>query len=309
MAAPAVLEHFGGRPVTPAVIEAKGLTKRYSNGVLALDGLDLTVRGGEVYCLLGANGAGKTTAIGLFFDFHRPTSGNALICGVVVGEKPLEAKRHAAYVAENVLLYGSLTALQNLDFFARIGGCRVDRERLEETLALVGLEPEAFRRKVKTFSKGMRQKLGIAVAMVKESKAIFLDEPTTGLDPKAADEFMRILLDMRDAGRSILISTHDIPCAEAVADTVGIMKEGRLLRERRTGGDGRISHLRQEYLEAIEGSPHGASPKFRRHRTAGFAVVADASRAGPTAPATTSQPSLGPAPTGPQMKDRRTGGP
>ncbi len=243
------------------VIEARGLTKRYSNGVLALDGLNLEVKPGEVYCLLGANGAGKTSAIGLFFDFHRPTAGQALICGVHVAKHPLEAKRHAAYVAENVLLYGNLTALQNLDFFARIGGRRGLRtDDLERALADVGLQPESFRRKVKTFSKGMRQKLGIGIAMIKESQAIFLDEPTSGLDPKAAGEFIRILLDLRHRGASILVSTHDIPCAETVANRVGMMKEGRLVRERPIVGLG-PGGLQREYLDAMDGADrNGATP-------------------------------------------------
>ncbi|GAB4243846.1 MAG: ABC transporter ATP-binding protein [Acidobacteriota bacterium] len=235
------------------VIEARGLTKRYPNGVLALDNLHLKVFGGEIYCLLGPNGAGKTTTIGLFFDFHRPTAGQALICGVEVAEEPMEAKRHAAYMAENVLLYGRLTALQNLDFFARLAGRRDwRREDSEALLHRVGLQAEAFRREVRTFSKGMRQKLGIAVAMAKGADALLLDEPTTGLDPKAADDFVAILRGLQQEGKALLVCTHDLLRVAELATRVGIMRAGRLVREH-TSADfpGGVRDLFECYEEAM----------------------------------------------------------
>ena len=106
------------------LIEARNLSKRYENGVLALDALNLKVNAGEIYCLLGANGAGKTTAINLFLDFIEPSSGKALLNDIDVARNPLEAKKYVAYVSENVMLYGNFTARQNLDFFARLGGRR-----------------------------------------------------------------------------------------------------------------------------------------------------------------------------------------
>jgi len=215
-----------------AAIEAVKLSKRYDSGVLALDALDLRIRGGEIYGLLGANGAGKTTTIHLFLNFIEPTGGQALIRGIDVARDSLEARRHSAYVSENVMLYRSLTARQNLDFFARIAGAgALDRRRSSSILSEVGLGTGFFDRRVGEFSKGMRQKLGIAIAIVKDAPAIFLDEPTSGLDPTAGAEFMSLLRDLRSRDKAILMSTHDIFRAREIADRVGIMKGGHLLAE------------------------------------------------------------------------------
>ena len=166
------------------MIEAIDLTKRYEDGVLALDALNLKVNVGEIYCLLGANGAGKTTTINLFLDFIVPTAGQALLNNVNVAKTPLEAKRYVAYVSENVMLYGNFTARQNLDFFARLGGKHdLKKDDYYMVLREVGLQEKAFEQRVKTFSKGMRQKVGIAIAIIKDAPAILLDEPTSGLDP------------------------------------------------------------------------------------------------------------------------------
>jgi ABC-2 type transport system ATP-binding protein len=215
------------------MIEAKNLSKRYEDGILALDALSLKVHPGRIYCLLGANGAGKTTTINIFLDFIQPTSGQALINGIDVTKQPLEAKKHVAYVSENVMLYGSFTARQNLDFFARLAGKRhLKRENYYHAMRQVGLPEKTFDQKVKAFSKGMRQKLGIAIAIIKDAPALFLDEPTSGLDPKAAAEFAEILLDLKNQGKAILMSTHDIFRAKELADSMGIMKEGRKVMER-----------------------------------------------------------------------------
>jgi len=234
------------------MLEAKDLTKRYEDGVLALDHLNLTVNDGEVFCLLGANGAGKTTAINLFFDFISATSGQALIDGIDVAEKPLDAKRRASYVSENVMLYGNFTARQNLDFFARLGG-RDDcsKEDYYMVLRRVGLQEKAFEQRVKNFSKGMRQKLGIAIAIIKGAPNVLLDEPTSGLDPKAAADFMELLHELRGEAKAVLMCTHDIFRAKAHADRVGIMKEGRLVmvrtREELQGED--LEKLYLEYMQ------------------------------------------------------------
>jgi ABC-2 type transport system ATP-binding protein len=234
------------------MLEAKDLTKRYEDGVLALDHLNLTVNDGEVFCLLGANGAGKTTAINLFFDFIPASSGQALIDGIEVAEKPLDAKRRASYVSENVMLYGNFTARQNIDFFARLGG-RDDcgKEDYYMVLRRVGLQEKAFEQRVKTFSKGMRQKLGIAIAIIKGAPNVLLDEPTSGLDPKAGADFMELLRELRSEEKAILMCTHDIFRAKAHADRVGIMKEGRLVmvrtREELQGED--LEKLYLEYMQ------------------------------------------------------------
>jgi len=215
------------------MIEAKNLSKRYEDNVLALDALNLQVNPGEIYCLLGANGAGKTTAINLFLDFIQPTEGQVLLNKIDVTEMPLEAKKHVAYVSENVMLYANFTARQNLDYFAKLGRKRnLKKDDYYRAMKEVGLQEKAFEQRVKEFSKGMRQKLGIAIAMVKDAPALLLDEPTAGLDPKAGAEFLETLIDLRAKGKAILMSTHDIFRCKDVADRVGIMKEGRKVMER-----------------------------------------------------------------------------
>ncbi len=241
------------------MIQAIDLSKRYEDGVLALDALNLHVKPGEIYCLLGANGAGKTTTINLLLDFIAPTSGKALINGIDASARPLEAKRHVAYVPENVMLYGSFTARQNLDFFARLGGRNdLGRDGLHAVMREVGLPEKAFEQRVKELSKGMRQKLGIAIAMVKEAPALLLDEPTSGLDPKAGAEFLETLTELRGKGKAILMSTHDIFRAKQIADRVGIMKEGRKVMER-TREELEYENLERIYLDYMRGGVSNAA--------------------------------------------------
>ncbi len=222
------------------MLQAIDLSKRYEDNNLALDALNLSIQEGEIFCLLGANGAGKTTAINLFLNFIEPTGGVALINEIDVNKDPLEAKKYVSYVSENVMLYGNFTARQNLDFFARLGGKKnLSKEDYHMQMRHIGLQEEAFEMRVKKFSKGMRQKLGISIAIIKDAPNILLDEPTSGLDPKAAAEFIKILKNLRNQGKTILMCTHDIFRTKVIADRIGIMKEGRLVMIR----------TREEFLE------------------------------------------------------------
>ncbi|HBH82399.1 MAG: ABC transporter ATP-binding protein [Bacteroidetes bacterium GWE2_41_25] len=222
------------------MLQAIDLTKRYEDQQLALDALNLEIKEGEIFFLLGANGAGKTTTINLFLNFIEPTGGKALINGIDVTKEPLESKKYVSYVSENVMLYGNFTARQNLDFFAKLGGKpNLTKEDYYMRMREVGLQEEAFEKKLKTFSKGMRQKVGLTIAIIKDAPNILLDEPTAGLDPKAAAELMQILVNLKRQGKSILMCTHDIFRAKNIADRVGIMKEGRLVMVR----------TRSEFLE------------------------------------------------------------
>ena len=215
------------------MIEAIDLTKRYDETHLALDALNLKVSPGEIYFLLGANGAGKTTVLNIFLNFIEPTSGRAFINAIDVTKEPLEAKKYIAYVSEDLMLYGNFTARQNLDFFARLGGKQgLKKDDCYQVLREVGLEEKAFEQKLKEFSKGMRQKVGLAIAIVKDAPAILLDELTSGLDPKVGAELMETLDRLRARGKAILIATHDIFRAKEMADRIGIMKEGRKVMER-----------------------------------------------------------------------------
>ena len=236
------------------MLQAIDLTKRYEDGTLALDHVSLAVGESEIFCLLGANGAGKTTTINLFLSFIEPTGGSALINGIDVVKHPLETKDHVSFVSENVMLYDNFTARQNLDYFARLGGKRnLTKEDYYTAMRRVGLQEEAFEMRLKKFSKGMRQKLGITIAIIKDATNILLDEPTAGLDPSAAAEFIAILRELREEGKSILMSTHDIFRARDIADRVGIMKKGQLVmvrsREEFKGED--LEKIYLEYMQAV----------------------------------------------------------
>jgi len=212
------------------VIEALRLSKHF-NGVPAVDALDLTIKPGEVFCLLGANGAGKTTTINLFLNFIAPTSGEARISGLSVVDHPVETKKRLAYIPEQVMLYRNLTGLENLRFFSRLAGAAADSDQeLLGVLAQAGLPEAHARHRVGTYSKGMRQKVGVAITIAKKAEALLLDEPTSGLDPKAANDFSILVSDLARRGVAILMATHDLFRAKETGHRVGIMKHGRLVQ-------------------------------------------------------------------------------
>ncbi len=213
------------------MLKAERLSKSY-NGTQALDDLNLEVAPGEIYCLLGANGAGKSTTIHLFLNFIEPTGGRALVNGLDVTEAPLESKRYLAYIPEQVMLYPHLSGLENLAYFAALAGHgeHADAE-LRAFLTRSGLQADAHDRRVSTYSKGMRQKVGIAIALAKKAGALLLDEPTSGLDPQASNEFSTIITGLRDTGVAVLMATHDLFRAKELGSRVGIMRRGVLRAE------------------------------------------------------------------------------
>ncbi len=230
------------------MLETIDLSKSY-NGSKALDTLNLKIPPGEIFCLLGANGAGKTTTINLFLNFIPPTSGSAKINELDVVRHSLETKKYLAYIPEQVMLYRNLTGLENLEYFTSLaGGERYTRAVLLGFLGEAGLAAEAAEKRVSAYSKGMRQKVGIAIAIAKEAKALLLDEPTSGLDPKAANEFSELLKKMSDSGAAILMATHDLFRAKESGTRVGIMKHGRLVATLRTEEIGHAD-LERIYLE------------------------------------------------------------
>ena len=229
------------------MIEAIDLTKTFG-ATLAVDRINLIIKPGEVFCLLGANGAGKTTTINLFLNFVAPTSGAARIDGLSVVEHPVETKQRLAYIPEQVTLYRNLTGLENLRFFSRLAGAHADsEEELLAVLAQAGLTADQARGRVSSYSKGMRQKVGIAITIAKGASALLLDEPTSGLDPKASNDFSTLLADLSARGVAILMATHDLFRAKESGTSVGIMKHGRLVE---TLGTAELGHrdLEQIYL-------------------------------------------------------------
>ena len=211
------------------MLEAINVTKDFGTH-RALDDVTLRVEPGEIYCLLGANGAGKTTLINLFLNFLEPTYGTVAIAGRDAGRHPLETKRDIAYIPETVMLYGVLSGYENLRYFAELAtGRKRTRDELIALLEEAGLDPAAADRRVSAYSKGMRQKVGIAIALAKNAKALLLDEPTSGLDPSAANEFSRLMKQAADRGVAVLTTTHDLFHAKQTGSRIGIMKQGKLV--------------------------------------------------------------------------------
>jgi ABC-2 type transport system ATP-binding protein len=234
------------------MLETKNLTKEYEDGLLALDHLDLKIEPGEIFCMFGANGAGKTTAINLILGFIPPTEGTALIEGIDVVKEPLKSKDFVSFVSENVMLYGNFTAYQNVDYFSRLAGKRnLTKTDYAQVMKRVGLQEEAFDMRTKNFSKGMRQKLGIAIAILKDAPNLILDEPTSGLDPRSGQEFLELLLELRNKGRSIFISSHDIFRAKFIADRVGFMMQGKLVMMK-TSEELKGEDLNKLYIEYMQ---------------------------------------------------------
>lgn len=209
---------------------AENLSKTYGD-YKALNNLNLKLNKGEIFALLGQNGAGKSTTINIFLGFVKPTEGAAKINGISVVDHPEETKKFIAYIPETVLLYPNLTGVENLKFFSSLAGFDYDNEALTDFLSKAGLQSDAHHNRLGGYSKGMRQKVGIAIAIAKKAKVLLLDEPTSGLDPKASNEFSEILKELASEGTTIFMATHDIFRAKEVADRIGIMKRGNLISE------------------------------------------------------------------------------
>lgn len=235
------------------MIEAVDLRKRYPNGKLALDSLSFRVSPGEICCLLGTAGAGKTTTINLLLGFTEATAGKALIDGIEVGENSLAARRRAAYLGSEMGFYGELTARRNLEFFDRLGGGpRRRRAEYDQALREVGLPEAAFGQRVRCFDAGFRQKLGVAAALLKGAPALLIDGPLAGLDAKSAADLVELLDALRSRGRAILLATYDLFWAHQLADRVVLLKEGRQVLSR-SREELKKEDLDQLYLDYLHG--------------------------------------------------------
>ena len=211
-------------------IETHELTKRYGNQV-AVNRLTLEVKPGEIFGFLGPNGAGKTTTLLMLLGLSEPTSGTARVCGHDPAREPLLVKRLVGYLPESVGFYEDMTAIQNLTYVARLNGIRDGglRHRMEELLDQVGLLGEA-RKRVGAYSRGMRQRLGIAEVLLKDPKVAFLDEPTLGLDPDGTQKMLDFIVDLgRRKNITVFFSSHLLDQVQRVSDRVGIMLKGNLV--------------------------------------------------------------------------------
>ncbi len=231
------------------MLEAIDLTKKYGK-YTALNQLDLSVKKGEIFCLLGQNGAGKTTTINLFLGLLEPTGGEALINGVPVKTNGNTTTKMIAFIPEVVQLYGNLSGIENLNFFSRLAGFTYSNAELSAFLLKAGLQEKAHKNRLESYSKGMRQKVGIAIALSKNASYIFMDEPTSGLDPKATLEFTKICKELSQEGKTIFMATHDIFNAVNVGTRIGIMKEGKLIYTANTNAIN-ANELQDLYLKTI----------------------------------------------------------
>lgn len=224
------------------VIETRGLTKRYGK-VVAVDGLELSIEAGEVYGLLGPNGSGKTTTILMLLGLTEPSAGTVRVLGLDPAREPLSLKRQVGYLPDSVGFYGEMTAWENLAYIARLNGLprALAQQRMERVLERMGLA-EVAQRPVSTFSRGMRQRLGLAEVLLKEPKVVILDEPTLGLDPEAAQEFLKMIQGLKNEGITVLLSSHLLHQVQAICDRVGLFHQGKLVLE------GRVEELAQRVL-------------------------------------------------------------
>ena len=208
----------------------KGLTKSFDRP--AVRGLDLTLRAGEFYALLGPNGAGKTTSLRMTAGLLRPDAGSIAIFGVDALRTPVEAKRITAWVSDEPMIYDKLTPIEYLEFVAGLWQVapRLAKANAETLIDWLGLGPHAHER-CQGFSKGMRQKVALAGALVHDPRLIILDEPLTGLDAGSARQVKNVLLERVRAGCTVLMTTHILEVAERMAERIGIIAQGRLIAE------------------------------------------------------------------------------
>ena len=234
-----------------AAIRTEGLTKRYGD-TLALDGLELDVRPGEVYGFLGPNGAGKTTTIRLLLGLHKPTAGRAFLFGVDAWRDPVAAHRRAAYVAGEPFLWPALTGAETLTYLARLRGS-TDTAYRDVLVDRFQLDTE---KRVRALSKGNRQKVQLVAAFATRADLLLLDEPTAGLDPLMEVAFRATVLEAKERGQTVFLSSHILSEVEALCDRVGILRRGRLVDQ------GTLDELRHLSAQAIEVTFEGPAPEL-----------------------------------------------
>jgi ABC-2 type transport system ATP-binding protein len=226
------------KPIESA-LQVRGLTKRFDR--LAVDALDLTIQSGEFYALVGPNGAGKTTTLRMVAGLARPDAGSVAVFGIDALSDPVAAKQMMAWVSDEPMIYDKLTPLEYLEFVAGLwgGDPAVSQSSAHDLLLSLGLEPHLHER-CEGFSKGMRQKVALAGALVHDPRLIILDEPLTGLDALSARHVKGLLADRVRAGCTVIMTTHILEVAERMADRIGVIASGRLVAE------GTLAELRQQ---------------------------------------------------------------
>ena len=233
------------------MISLKNITKSFG-GFEAVKNLSIEITEGEIYGLLGSNGAGKSTTINVLLGFLEPDEGEAFIDGTDVTKHTDRARKKIGYISENVNLYPYLTGLENLNYFCKIAGERYNDEALSKILNDCGLDSNAINKKVDLYSKGMRQKVGIAIAFAKKAKVLLLDEPASGLDPLASTELSSTLKSLAKKGTAVLMASHDIFRIRETCDRIGILKNGSLIDQMDTSKV-TTNELEKIYIDYMRG--------------------------------------------------------
>ena len=232
------------------MISIKNITKTFK-GFEAVKDLSIDIPRGEIYGLLGSNGAGKSTTINILLGFLKPDSGEAFINDINTTLNYNEARKYIGYISENVNLYPYLTGIENLDYFCKLTGKEYDDKKLEKFLSRCGLDTIAHRKRTESYSKGMRQKVGIAIALAKDAKVYLLDEPASGLDPLASNELSKLLKELSYDGSAILMASHDIFRVRETCNRIGIIKTGQLLKEMSTS-EVSTNQLERIYIDYMQ---------------------------------------------------------
>jgi len=249
------------------VIETNNLTKRYREK-LAVNALTLAIQEGEIFGFLGPNGAGKTTTILMLLGLTEPTSGRVSVCGFDPTHEPLEVKKRVGYLPENPGFYEDLSAQENLLYMARLNRIPEDeaRRRTADVLDQVGLSEDG-RRLVKEFSRGMKQRLGIAEVLVKNPLAIILDEPTLGIDPDGAIRILELIRNLnKEKNLTVMLSSHALQQVQAICSRVGIIVKGRLIVQGQMDELGRaiLKERQWNFLLEVGGAANGLENELRR---------------------------------------------
>ncbi len=232
------------------IINIQNVVKTFKD-FKAINDLSLKVNEGEIYGLLGSNGAGKSTTINILLGFLKPESGEAFINNINTTLNYNEARKYIGYISENVNLYPYLTGIENLDYFCKLTGKKYEDKKLGSFLSKCGLDISAHQKRTETYSKGMRQKVGIAIALAKDAKVYLMDEPASGLDPLASNELSKLLKELSSSGAAILMASHDIFRVRETCNRIGIIKNGQLLKEMNTS-EVSTNQLEQIYIDYMQ---------------------------------------------------------
>jgi ABC-2 type transport system ATP-binding protein len=224
---------------TQTVLNAQSLTLKINQQTI-LNKLTFSVQKGEIYALLGGNGAGKSSTLKTFLGFNKPTDGKVEVLGQSLDDALALLRSKMAYLPESATLYPHLSARENIHYFLSLASIKKSDAEVNDAFKRVALQESAWERHMQTYSKGMRQKTAIALALLRQAPIFLLDEPTSGLDPIAIDEFNLLVRELANSGASILMVTHDVYGACQVADRIGLLRSGELVGEFSAPTNGRI---------------------------------------------------------------------